>query len=336
MLYFVGLGLSDPSGAAEKAMAESDCIYLEQFTSMIGGRLLSRLKDAFGSRLQEVKRWQVEDGSEILRRARSGTVALASYGDPMIATTHIELRARAAQEGIKTRVIHGASAITAMIGECGLHYYKAGQIVTVMGDAGLAPTPYRTIYKNLLNGNHSVLLLEYDQEKGFFLEPGAALGMLEDQEKSQKRGVITDDTYVIVASRIGEDQRIAAGNLSSIRGMEHGSPPHSIIVPGTMHFTESDALKALAECADEPHGNAQQSIAAQMLERYYPMILKDAEDKRIRRTGETERILENARLYAQDARRFLEEGQDELAVLSIGYADGLVDAVRTASGIEPD
>ena len=31
----------------------------------------------------------------------------------------------------------------------------------------------------------------------------------------------------------------------------------------------------------------------------------------------------------------LKQGKDENAVLSIGYADGLVDALRMAKGIEP-
>lgn len=46
-------------------------------------------------------------------------------------------------------------------------------------------------------------------------------------------------------------------------------------------------------------------------------------------------ILENTELYVQDAEKFLEEGQDEVAILSIGYADGLVDALRLAKGLEP-
>ena len=46
-------------------------------------------------------------------------------------------------------------------------------------------------------------------------------------------------------------------------------------------------------------------------------------------------ILENAELYVNDAEKFLEEGQDEVAILSIGYADGLVDALRLAKGLEP-
>jgi diphthine synthase len=45
--------------------------------------------------------------------------------------------------------------------------------------------------------------------------------------------------------------------------------------------------------------------------------------------------LENAELYVKDAEKFLEDGQDEVAILSIGYADGLVDALRLAKGLDP-
>ena len=49
---------------------------------------------------------------------------------------------------------------------------------------------------------------------------------------------------------------------------------------------------------------------------------------------EFQKILENAELYIQDAEKFLEDGQDEVAILSIGYADGLVDALRLAKGLD--
>ena len=57
-------------------------------------------------------------------------VVLLSYGDPYIATTHIELRTRAIEEKIKTQTIHASSSLTSMIGECGLHYYKIGRVCT--------------------------------------------------------------------------------------------------------------------------------------------------------------------------------------------------------------
>ena len=49
---------------------------------------------------------------------------------------------------------------------------------------------------------------------------------------------------------------------------------------------------------------------------------------------EFQKILENVELYIQDAEKFLEDGQDEVAILSIGYADGLVDALRLAKGLK--
>ena len=39
--------------------------------------------------------------------------------------------------------------------------------------------------------------------------------------------------------------------------------------------------------------------------------------------------------YTSKMLRILEDGQDEVAILSIGYADGLVDALRLAKGLEP-
>ena len=50
---------------------------------------------------------------------------------------------------------------------------------------------------------------------------------------------------------------------------------------------------------------------------------------------EYEDVLINAKLYIDDAENFLKEGKKEYAVLSIGYADGLVDALRIAKGFDP-
>ena len=63
---------------------------------------------------------------------------------------------------------------------------------------------------------------------------------------------------------------------------------------------------------------------------YYFILRGDIERKK-----EFQIILENAELYIQDAENFLIEGQEEVAILSIGYADGLVDALRLAKGMDP-
>ena len=315
-------------------------VYLEQFTSPIGKSDLDKIKDATKGEFKLAKRWLVEDGSEILKNAKKKKVVLLAYGDPYIATTHIELRERAIKEKIKTISIHASSSLTSMIGECGLHFYKVGRIATIMSEMKSLTTPYYVIYKNIIEGNHTVLLLEYNQDKDFFLDPKDALEGLLETEKGQIRNVISKDTYGIVASRIGfKDQSIVSGKISSLKKKDFGKPPHTVIIPGRLHFTESDALKVFGQCIDEPFDNSEKTkkISIQMMEKYVPMVREALEEIEPHYKGQKEYqvILENAELYIQDAEKFLEDGQDEVAILSIGYADGLVDALRLAKGLEP-
>jgi len=343
MLWFVGLGISGfksiPNEALE-VLSKADIVYLEQFTSPIGKSDLTKIKNAIKGEFKPAKRWLVEDGKEILENSKKKKVVLLSYGDPYIATTHIELRARAMQEKIKTYSIHAASSLTSMIGECGLHFYKVGRIATIMSEMKSLTTPYYVIYKNIIEGNHTVLLLEYNQDKDFFLDPNDALKGLIETEKGQKRNVISASTFAIVASRIGfKDQSIISGKISSLKKEDFGLPPHTVIIPGRMHFTESDALKMFGQCIDKPFDNSEKTrkISKQMMEKYVPMVRDALEEVTplYKDQKEYQVILENAELYVQDAEKFLEDGQDEVAILSIGYADGLVDALRLAKGLDP-
>ena len=343
MLWFIGLGISGfksiPSEALD-VLSKADIVYLEQFTSPIEKSDLTKIKNATKGEFKLAKRWLVEDGSEILKNAKKKKVVLLAYGDPYIATTHIELRTRAIEDKIKTYSIHAASSLTSMIGECGLHFYKVGRIATIMSEMKSLTTPYYVIYKNIIEGNHTVLLLEYNQDKNFFLDPKDALNGLLETEKGQIRNVISTSTYVIVASRIGfKDQKIISGKISSLKKIDFGKPPHTVIIPGRLHFTESDALKLFGQCIDEPFDNTEKTkkISIQMMKKYVPMVREALEEVEplYKDQKEFQGILENAELYVKDAEKFLEDGQDEVAILSIGYADGLVDALRLAKGLDP-
>jgi diphthine synthase len=46
-------------------------------------------------------------------------------------------------------------------------------------------------------------------------------------------------------------------------------------------------------------------------------------------------VLENAEYYLLDSERFLNQNKYELAVLSIGYAEGLIDSLRFQKNINP-
>ncbi len=343
MLWFVGLGISGAdsiSVSTQKLLKQADIVYFEQFTSPISKTETDKIKKLAKSKLKIAKRWMVEDGTEILKNAKKKKVVLLAYGDPYIATTHIELRVRAIQQKIKTQTVHAASSLTSLVGEAGLHYYKIGKIVTIMSELKTMTTPYYVIYKNIVDGNHTIILLEYNQDSKFFLEPNQALDALIETEKEQKRNVIHPSTFVIVASRVGfKNQKIISGKISTLKKIDFGKPPHTIIIPGKLHFTESDAIKVLTKCHNEPFDNSEntEKISKQMLEKYVPMVRQALKEitPYYKDSKEFQEVLENAELYVQDAEKFLEQGKDEVAILSIGYADGLVDSLRMAKGLEP-
>ena len=131
-MVFVGLGLGDKgiSLAGVDAIKASDSVYLERYTSPASPALVKDLEEATGKEISLVGREFVEDGKEILEKASKSKVALAVQGDPMIATTHSELRVRAVSRGIRTRVLHGATIPAAASSESGLHYYKFGGTIT--------------------------------------------------------------------------------------------------------------------------------------------------------------------------------------------------------------
>lgn len=343
MLWFVGLGISGAESisiSTQKLLNQADIVYFEQFTSPISKTDTVKIKKISKSKLKIAKRWMVEDGTEILKNAKKKNVVLLTYGDPYIATTHIELRVRAIQEKIKTQTVHAASSVTSMVGEAGLQYYKIGKIVTIMSELKMMTTPYYIIYKNLIDGNHTLLLLEYNQDSKFFLEPKQALNALLETEKEQKRRVIQSSMFAIIASRVGfKNQSIISGKISSLNKIDYGKSPHTIIIPGKLHFTEYDAIKILTKCYDDPIDNSvnMKKIPKQMIEKYVPMVREALREisPYFKDSKEFQEILENAELYIQDAEKFLEEGKDEVAILSIGYADGLVDSLRMVKGLEP-
>ena len=343
MLWFVGLGISGLDSIPKevgKIIQEADLVYLESFTSPIYKEHEEKIKNLVNGSFKNAKRWLVEDGQEILKAAKNSTVVLLSYGDPYIATTHIELRTRAKLEDIETKTIHSASVVTAMVGEVGLQFYKIGRIVTIMSEKKSITTPYRIIFKNLIEGLHSVILLEYNQDENFFLDPKNAILRLLDAEKEQKQNVVNHNTFAVVVSRIGfKTQKIISGKFTNLLKIDFGESPHSIIITGKLHFTESDAINVLTECLDKPLDNSSgiKSTSIQMIEKYVPMVRKALEEIKplYNDSNEFQEVFQNAEHYIDDAENFLKQGKDENAVLSIGYADGLVDALRIAKGIEP-
>ena len=342
-LSFVGLGLGAKGITLEgvEEMIGADTIYLEYYTTPHEPQLLKQVQVATGKRLTIVDREFVEDGTTVLADAKEKKVVLAVLGDPMIATTHNELRVRAIKQGVETRVIHSATIASAAASASGLQSYKFSRTVTVTREAlGKLAQPYHILHENLLEGAHTLFLLEYDVQSGEGVAPRDALAGLLLAEGNFKRGVVNEDTFAIVLSRVGrENSAIAAGSFADLSKREFGGPPHCLIVPGKLHFTEVEAVSAIfsvGESAVKSNSGNVLRTAQTLVPKYVAKTKRALNSVRGKLGPEYEHVLENAELYVKDAEDFLSNGEDEMAMLSIGYAEGLLDSLSFAGVIKID
>lgn len=253
-LVFVGLGLydeQDTSLRGLKEIAKADAVFAEFYTSLMPALSLQKLEELVGKEVLVVSRrtLEEEDGKTILQEAKKGVVAFLVPGDPLIATTHIALRINAEKHGIKTRVIHGASIVSAVIGLSGLQNYKYGRSVTIpFPEKGFShETPYKVILENKAMGLHTLCYLDTRAEEQRYMTIKEGLESLLDMEEQQREHVITSDTLVLGVARAGSDNpTIKAGHVWSIINHDFGSPPHTLVIPAKLHFMEAEALITLA------------------------------------------------------------------------------------------
>jgi diphthine synthase len=342
-LSFVGLGLG-AKGITLEGVEETigaDVIYLEYYTTPHEPQLLKQVQVATGKSFTIVDRQFVEDGNKILSDSEGKKVVLAVLGDPMIATTHNELRVRAIKRGVETRVIHSATIASAAASASGLHSYKFSRTVTVTRESvGKLTQAYHVLHENLLEGAHTLLLLEYDVQSGQGVTPADAMAGLLLAEANFKRGVVSEGTFAILLSRIGrEDAAMAAGSFAELSKREAGGPPHCLIIPGKLHFTEVEAISAIFSVHEsKARSNSDQvtRTAQTLVPKYVAKARRALDSVRTKLGPQYGHVVENAELYMKDAENFLANGEDEMAMLSIGYAEGLLDSLSFAGVIKID
>jgi diphthine synthase len=258
-LVFIGLGLYDQKDISIRALEElkeADAVFAELYTSLMPGLSIRKLEEMAGKAVKVVSRrvLEEEEGQQLFEEAKKGKVAFLVPGDPLIATTHVDLRIRAEKMGIKTRVVHGASVVSAVRGISGLQNYKYGKAVTIpFSEQGfVSETPYRVIMENRKRGLHTMCYLDIKAEEQRYLAIKEALQTLLELEKLKREQLITAKTLVIGVARAGSTEpTVKAGYLEAVMNHDFGAPPHALIFPGKLHFMEAEALITLA---DAPEG----------------------------------------------------------------------------------
>ncbi len=247
-LVFVGLGLNDETGISVCGLEETrsaDSVFLELYTNLLPNFALKRFEALVGKAVTVLGRHDLEDenGKAVLKAAEEGKTVFVVPGDPFVATTHVALRIEAEKRSVKTRIIHGAPAMSAVIGASGLHNYKFGKTVTVPFPENSSETPYNVIAQNCRLGLHTLCLLDLKVDEGRFLSVNEAVRQLLAVEAKKKQSVFTSKTLAVGVARVGNAAPVlkadAAGKLV---GVDFGGPPQSLIVPGELHFLEAEAL----------------------------------------------------------------------------------------------
>ena len=247
MLTFIGLGLFDKTDISEKGLAcirRADHVFLESYTSCLMGSSADELAAYYQKPVRRLFREDVEQHPEhLLELASKEQVVFLCAGDPMVSTTHADLRIRAAERGIQTAIIHAASISSAVCGLSGLQNYRFGKSCSLpFPQKNWSPTtPFDVITLNLSLRLHTIVYLDIQKDR--YMTIPEAVGLLEQMAQEKQ---VPIPLYVGIARAGSEDVIVRAGPAEKIRAEEFGPPLHILVIPADLHDMEQRYLEMFA------------------------------------------------------------------------------------------
>lgn len=234
MITLIGFGLEmgDLTQKAISSIKKADKIFAEVYTSDLV-MTIKNIEKQIKKQIILLAREEVES-EFLIREAKSKNVVLLIPGDPLLATTHLNLISQAKKEKIQTKIIHGISVVNA-ITETGLHIYKFGKIASIPKfKPNYKPTSFIDILKqNKKIKAHSLLLLDIG------MDTKTAIEQLEEAAKIKNFKL----KKILLCSRLGtEDTKIFYEKPEVLKKVK-AKLPACIIIPSELHFTEEEFLK---------------------------------------------------------------------------------------------
>jgi diphthine synthase len=252
MLSFIGLGLYDERSITvrgQETLRAADSVFAEFYTSRLAGTTVEDLEDRHSIDIEVRDRAGVEQEPDpILDAAADGHAAFLTAGDTMISTTHVDLRLRAQDRDIETRVVHGTTAQTAASSLTGLQNYRFGKATTLpfehsTGTTGVPDSVLDTIGANRERDLHTLVYLDIDREGEAYMTGDHAARLLSDAGES--------GLAVVVGQAGSDDPTVVADDLRSLADRTFGPPLHLLVIPGDRHPLERDALVDIAGAPED-------------------------------------------------------------------------------------
>ncbi len=248
MLYLIGVGLKPKHLTIEalEAIKNADEVFIENYTSKYGDGKIKELEELTGKKIRVFGRQKIEEGlSSVLLTAKKNNVCMLCFGNPLTATTHIQLLLDAKKNWVNVKVIEGIS-VTNALARTGLDEYKFGRTTTIAEPKqGFSPDSYYGfIEKNQKLGLHTLCLLDTGDGENF-LNAKIGLELLEQIEKKKKKSTLKKSVLVVCCALASEKEKIVVGTLEQLKKIEFNSYPQSIIVCGKLSEKEKEVLSEL-------------------------------------------------------------------------------------------
>ena len=273
-LMLIGMGpgrISSMTIEAKQAAIAADYRRYEAYTALWPSNELKTLEDEIG-KIEMVMRPEVENPTELLELSKNNLVALLIVGDPLQATTHVDLQLQALEAGIDCIVFHGISITTLVTGSIGLSNYKFGRQTTITYPYGgwIATSPLEVIAMNMFYNQHTLALLDLDPTgagtgEQVPMQPKDAyysLKLMKDKLKSTIDEIVEDsitdevkkaalnqfinlefgEIRVVLCADMGtKDEKITYTTISNLENVV-GGRLNSLIFPGITSEVEEKAL----------------------------------------------------------------------------------------------
>ena len=260
-LWLIGIGPGNSELLTLKAVdiaKNCDLRFFEGYTALLTEDDEKEVSDLIG-KWEKLMRPEIENPKRLLNLAKISNVALLIVGDPLQATTHVDLQLRCKEEGIECNIVHGIS-ITTLIGITGLQNYRFGRQTTIVYPFNkyIPTSPYEIIVNNYHNDLHSLILFDLDpsgkgsetqqpmtgEEAIEILFKMKEIFLLENDGEIDS---ITENNNAVLCCNLGlKNQKITCTSLKMIgegSGWDNNVLMGCLIIPAKLHDVEKLALE---------------------------------------------------------------------------------------------
>ncbi|MEM0349160.1 MAG: diphthine synthase [Candidatus Caldarchaeum sp.] len=324
-LTFVGGGLGRFEHLTLEALEtikRAEKVYVDTYTSFWADDFFDKVREAAVQVILADRKMLEDNVHKLVAEAVEREIALLTPGDPFIATTHLAIRTLAHRKNVAVKIVHGVSAVSAAVSSTGLHIYKFGKTATIpkTTDTDMLHEIFKTIETNLSNNLHTLLLLDTSDHG---LTVPEAVKQLLQYAKLHNKHFINHETLMVALARLGfMDCVTVVAPAEKLMSHNFPPPPHSLIIPSKLHFTEEEILQTFCK---GPLNTAENPLSTRVMN----YITKC--EKILAQLSQTPGLIDYlgyVSKYVEDAERFIQDGKIADALLAIGYAEGLLDALR--------